>query len=199
MALGPVVSLMFEMLGHRELLALRVTSRELHALASDDHAWAEAWKTLVEELPPLGQNEQTMAAYPKRASGERRHRYSSFPCEAERVELAGFVLPDITTAPVLRVTLHPLDSLLEDAFHPESEDADTNCGMFRSVVYKARPLPLRCDLCDVECDSYISFTNHCLLFEHKVNVSLYTAPKPANYHRRRNSDLLGRVVQRVVC
>jgi len=38
----------------------------------------------------------------------------------------------------------------------------------RTVVYKARPLPLRCGVCDVECDSYASFTAHCLLKTHKV-------------------------------
>ena len=164
-------------------------------LEKEEQANAEVLRKMLENFE-LEENEMLVPAYPMHRRGERRDGFSFLPVDADRVELAGFVLPVryVYRAPPLRM----MDGILEDILHPASEPI-TSCAPSRTNVYKARPLPLRCESCDVECDSYISFTNHCLLFEHKVNVSLYTAPKPANDHRRRNSDLLGRVVQRVVC
>ena len=161
--LSSVVPLMFEMLGPFDLLALRGTSREFCSLVSHDHAWTEAWKR-TERFPPLGLDERTMAFFPSRECGHRRDSNSSFPFEPERVELADLVLPDGATEPQIRLT----EGVLEDLFHPGSEDADTRHGIMRTVVYKARPLPLCCKVCNVECHSYASFTEHCLLPSHKV-------------------------------
>ena len=168
MSLESVVFLLLERLGHRELIVLRGTSRDLCAVASDDHAWAQCIRALLEYFE-LGKDELTSPDYPGRTHGERRDGISFFPCETERVELAGLVLPPPTQNGLkIRVTS---DGILEDMFHPESEDAAPNqfgvC-MSRSKIYKARPLPLRCELCDVECDSYSSFTEHCITFKHKV-------------------------------
>ena len=100
----------------------------------------------------------------RRAHGERRDAISFFPHAAERVELAGFVLPPIWQHKI-RFTS---DGILEDMLHPESEIERNGIWPSRTKVYKARPLPLRCELCDVECESYASFTEHCTTFKHKV-------------------------------
>ncbi|KAJ1478826.1 hypothetical protein T484DRAFT_1816540 [Baffinella frigidus] len=168
MLLDSVVPLLFERLGHLELLALRGTSRELRALASEDHAWADALRRMLDNFE-LGEDELARPAYPLRARGEQRDRYSFFPIEAERVELAGFVVPPpfYKTPPPLRVT----DGVLEDMLHPESDAVEPfHKAVSRTEVYKARPLPLRCELCDVECDSYASFDDHCILFAHKTKL-----------------------------
>jgi len=158
MLLGSVIPILFERLCHREL----------RALASEDHAWADALRCLTRKVE-LGEDELARPAYPVRERGERLDSRSHFPCEAEHLEMAGIVLPDRAawTAPLSRVT----EGVLEDLFHPSSEDAGTNYGIFRTRVYKTRPLPLRCELCDVERDSYASFTEHCLPFKHKVLLS----------------------------
>jgi len=162
MMLSSVVPLMFEILGPFDLIALRGTNREFRSLVSDDHAWTEAWETeSTEQFPPLAQDERIWPFFPLRERGQRHDSNSFFPSEAERVELADLVLP---MESAFRLT----GGMLEDLFHPGSEDADTNCGKMRTVVYKARPLPLRCEVCDVECDSYASFTDHCLLPSHKM-------------------------------
>jgi hypothetical protein len=161
MALESVAPLMFESLGHQELLVLRGTSREFRALASEDHVWADALRLMLDHLQ-LGQDELKSPAYPARARGDERDPISFFPCEAERVELEGLVLPKVWRQDLkIRVTS---EGILEDMLHPESEDWFTP----RTEVYKARPLPLRCELCEVHCDSYASFTEHCIQKTHKV-------------------------------
>ena len=163
MALDSVVSLLFERLGHRDLLVLRGTNGEFRAVASDDHAWADPLRRMVQHFA-AGEDELKSPVYPVRAHGERRDAISFFPHAAERVELAGFVLPPIWQHKI-RFTS---DGILEDMLHPESEIERNGIWPSRSEVFKARPLPLRCELCDVECDSYASFTEHCITFKHKV-------------------------------
>ena len=163
MALDSVVSLLFENMGHRDLLVLRGTNRELRAVASDDHAWADPLRRMVQYFA-AGEDELKSPAYPVRAHGERRDAFSFFPHEAERVELAGFVLPPICQHKI-RFTS---DGILEDMLHPESENERNGIWPSRTKVYKARPLPLRCKVCAVNCDSYASFTEHCITIKHKV-------------------------------
>ena len=168
MLLGSVVPILFGKLGHLELLVIRSTSRELRTIASEDHAWADALRRMLDNFE-LGEDELARPAYPVRARGECRDSRSFFPCEAERDELAGFVVPPpiYKHPPPLRVT----DGVLEDMLHPESEDVEPfHKAFFRTKVYKARPLPLRCEKCDIECDSYASFTEHCILFAHKTKL-----------------------------
>jgi len=166
MALDSVVSLLFESLGHRDLLALRGTSHELRALASADDAWADRLRRMVKYFAP-GEDELKSPVYPVRSRGEKRDEISFFPLEAERAELAGLVLPPIWQHKI-RFTS---DGILEDMLHPECENAvrgPNGIWPSRTKVYKARSLPLRCELCDVECNSYSSFTEHCITFKHKV-------------------------------
>jgi len=184
MLLGSVVPLLFERLGHLELLALRGTSRELRSLASEDHAWADALRRMLEYFE-LGEDELARPAYPLRARGEKCDDHSFLPCEAERVELAGFVMPAqfYKHPPPLRVT----DGVLEDMLHPKSEDVEPfHKAVSRTKVYKARPLPLRCEKCDVVCDSYASFKEHCILFAHKTKLDPSRRFDPRFLHPRFN-------------
>jgi len=167
MKLDSVLFLLFDSLGVRGLLALRGTSREFRALASDDHAWTDAFRYLTETFK-LGEDDLKVPDYPIRAHGQERDWASFFPSDAESVELAGFVLARCGwEAPTTHMTP---EGVLEDLFHPSSEAAVDRFSPpdRRTMVYKARPLPLRCELCDVECDSYATFTAHCLLKTHKV-------------------------------
>ena len=144
MALDLVVPLLFERLGNHELLALRGTSRELHAVANDDHAWADRLNIMVQCFA-AGEDELKSPAYPVRAHGERRDEISFFPCETERVDLAGFVVPTRWQQKI-RFTG---EGILEDMLHPESEDVarDRNeIWRSRTEVFKTRPLPLRCEV-----------------------------------------------------
>jgi hypothetical protein len=52
--------------------------------------------------------------------------------------------------------------------------------------YKARPLPLRCTCCKVDCDSYVSFTEHCTLTSHKKKMDPSTIFDPRFTHERYN-------------
>ena len=163
-----VLPLLSERLGHRELLTLRGTSRELRALASEDLAWTGLLRSLFgSDDEDIGEDERLVAVFPLRARGSRRDSLSFFPIEVERVELAGLVLPPAFAyhPPPLRVN----EGVLEDMLHPESEAVEPfDKALSRTKVYKARPLPLRCDKCDVACDSYASFTAHCALSAHKI-------------------------------
>ena len=178
MALDSVLPLLSGRLGHCELLVIRGTSRELRALASEDHAWADCYQLLFRNFP-LGEDELKSPAYPERARGAMRDQNSFLPCLAERVDLAGLVLPAFWQGgPTIRLTS---EGILEDKLHPASEEAfkeqtwlEAESLPDRTEVYKARPLPLRCrgrtKRCHVECDSYASFTEHCLLFSHKMKL-----------------------------
>ena len=162
MKLDSVLFLLFDRLGFHDLLALRGASCEFHALASDDHAWTDAFRSLIETFK-LGQDDLKVPDFPIRAHGRQRNWASFFPCDAESVELAGLVLARFDWEdPKSHMTP---EGVLEDLFWPSSEWNPPDRHM---MVYKARPLPLRCELCDVECDSYASFTAHCLLKTHKV-------------------------------
>lgn len=88
--------LQFEILGCRELLALWGVSRELRALASENHAWADVLRLLLSDFP-LGEDELARPAYTARARGERHDHNSIHPCEADRGELAGLVLLHVST------------------------------------------------------------------------------------------------------
>ena len=103
----------------------------------------------------IEEDEMKRAEYPRRVRGEPRDNNSFFPSASERLELAGFVIP-LKHLP--RIT----DGVLEDVLRPSE-------GMVVDV-YKARPLPLRCEECDVECDSYEKFTAHCILPSHKIRL-----------------------------
>ena len=175
MTLDAVLPLLYEHLGHRDLIALRGVSCELRALASHDDTWTQA---LQRYTWPLGRDELSIPAYPSRARGQQRDDQSFFPIEAERDAHVGFVLPPDRECCLrvhsawrrdeYRVTE---EGVLEDVFHPESETAlprTEDSAPARTRVYKARSLPLRCDKCDVTCDSYDSFTAHCTLISHKV-------------------------------
>ena len=166
MKLDSVLFLLFDRLGFHELFAVRGACRELRALASDDHAWTDAFRSVFETFK-LGEDDLKVPAYPIRAHGQERDWAAFFPGDAESVELAGLVLcryggEDPVDPPTTYMTL---EGVLEDLFYPSSEAAPFDR---RRAVYKARHLPLRCELCDVECDSYASFTAHCLLKAHKV-------------------------------
>jgi hypothetical protein len=136
-------------------------------LLLEEEANAKVLSEMLEEFE-LEENELAQPAYPERVRGGRRDQQSYLPCDAERVELRGFVLPEREQQQKIRVTS---EGVLEDMFHPEGEDVvKSKFGFWtpRTEVYKARPLPLRCEKCDVECDSYASFTEHCILPTHKV-------------------------------
>ncbi|KAJ1474833.1 hypothetical protein T484DRAFT_1969652 [Baffinella frigidus] len=167
MLIDSVLPLLLEWLGDRELLALRGTNRELRALASEDHLWADSLHMVLKDFP-LDPDELAQPAYPARARGESLVHNSLLPCEAERVQLPGFVLQQLG-----QIRLNS-EGVLEDLLRPDNEDAGNSSLEQRTAVYKARPLPLRCELCDVECDSYASFTAHCTLFSHKVLMEPWT-------------------------
>ena len=171
MPLGSVLFLLFDSLGMHDLLALRGTNRELRALASDNHAWTDAFRNLIVNFE-LGEDDLKVPDYPIRAHGQQRDWASHFPSDDERVELAGLVLARVGSTCVCEhppTRLTP-EGVLEDLFHPSSEAAVDRSSSHerRTVVYKARQLPLRCETCDVDCNSYASFTAHCLLKTHKV-------------------------------
>jgi hypothetical protein len=159
-------------------------TRTQDRLEREEHANAKALREMLENFE-LGEDELTRPAYPVRARGKRRDSYSFFPIEAERVELAGFVVPPQfhRHPPPLRVS----DGVLEDMLHPESDDVEPLYkALSRTKVYKARPLPLRCDKCDVECDSYASFTEHCTTFAHKKMLDPSRRFDPRYIHARFN-------------
>jgi hypothetical protein len=159
-------------------------TRTQDQLESEEHANAKALREMLENFE-LGENELVLPAYPMHRRGERRDDYSFLPVEADRIELAGFVLP-------VQFQYHPpplrvVDGVLEDMMHPENEPAKNGiCIARRTEVYKARPLPLRCDKCDVECDSYDSFTEHCITFAHKKMIDPSRRFDPRYIHARFN-------------
>jgi hypothetical protein len=143
-------------------------------LTPEEHACADALRELVRRFE-LGEDELVKPDYPYRARGKECDKNSYLPCDTERVALAGFVIPaSVLLGPSHRVT----DGVLEDVFHDATEDATYQYGCFRKFVYKARPLPLCCERCDVECDSYASFTEHCTLFSHKCKMDSGTRKDP---------------------
>jgi hypothetical protein len=153
-------------------------------LEREELANAKALREMLENFE-LGENELVLPAYPMHRRGERRDDYSFLPVEADRIELAGFVLPVQFQyhPPPLRVT----DGVLEDMMHPESEPIMVGFSPnHRTKVYKARPLPLRCEKCDVECDSYASFTEHCILVAHKKKIDPSRRFDPRFIHARFN-------------
>ena len=169
MKLDSVLFLLFDRLDVHDILALRGANRELRALASDDHAWTHAFRCLTETFK-LGKDDLKVPDYPTRAHGQMMGWAVFLPDFAERVELAGFLLArHIGEDPTTHMTS---EGVVVDRFYPVSEAAILlRTGRppdRRNVVYKARQLPLRCETCDVECDSYASFTAHCLLKTHKV-------------------------------
>jgi hypothetical protein len=81
-------------------------------------------------------------------------------------ELAGYILPG---QPKYHPTpLRVKDGVLEDKMY----DGNGN------KIYKARPLPLRCESCNIECDSYASFTEHCIIPSHKAKLDPSTQFDP---------------------
>ena len=125
---------------------------DANSVVSESDIEREPWDL---ENFDIEEDEMKRAEYPRRARGEPRDNNSFFPSESERLELAGFVIP-LKHLP--RIT----DGVLEDVLRPSD-------GMVVDV-YKARPLPLRCEECDVECDSYDKFTAHCILPSHKIRL-----------------------------
>jgi hypothetical protein len=183
MPLESVISIMFEMLDYSQLLALRRTSRELRAVASQDHAWILKLNEMVDDFE-LSENELVLPAYPEPERGDQRDEFSFFPIESQRVHMAGFVFPySFRLDPPLRVK----DGVLEDMMHLESGSVETfSHSLQRTKIYKARPLPLRCCCCDVECDSYVSFTSHCTLPSHKKKLDPSTRFDPRFINSRYN-------------
>ena len=65
---------------------------------------------------------------------------------------------------VLRAT-----SELQDLAHYAAEGVGEQWGIIhhRRRIWVRRPLPLRCEACDISCDSYPAFFAHCATFAHK--------------------------------
>jgi hypothetical protein len=183
MPLHSVISIMFEMLHHEQLRRLRGTSRELCAVVSKDHGWSLKYHEMVDGFE-LFSNEMVVPAYPEPERGDQRDEFSFFPIDPRCDLLEGFVFPypfQIDTH------LRMKDGILQDLFHPELEPANTfDNAKRRTGVYFARPLPLRCLCCAVECDSYVSFTEHCTLQSHKNKLDPSTTLDPRFIHERYN-------------
>jgi hypothetical protein len=175
MPLDSVISIMFEMLDYSQLLALRGTSRDLRAVASQDHAWILKYHEMVDDFE-LSENELVLPAYPLRERGERLDHYSLLPIDAD---LTGFVLPTHFKfhPPPLRME----NGILEDVIYSAIETVGN-----RTEIYKARPLPLHCTCCKVECDSYVSFTEHCTTSSHKKRLDPSTRFDPRFINARFN-------------
>jgi hypothetical protein len=175
MPLDSVISIMFEMLDYSQLLALRGTSRELCAVASQDQAWLLKYHEIVDDFE-LSENVLVKPAYPLRERGERLDHYSFLPIDAD---LTGFVLPIQFKyhPPPLRMENGVLEDMIYSAIEPVRN---------RTEIYKARPLPLHCTCCKVECDSYVSFTTHCTLPSHKKRLDPSTRFDPRFIHERYN-------------
>ena len=176
MPLQSVISIIFELLNTEQLRDLRGTSRELCAVVSDDHGWFLKYREMVDGFE-LSKNEKLVPIYPLRERGERNAKNHFLPVEAD---LAGFVLPPYYGGFSPR-PLRMENGVLEDVLYSAIEPIRT-----RTKIYKARPLPLHCICCNVECDSYVSFTEHCTLRSHKKKLDPYTRFDPRFTQERYN-------------
>jgi hypothetical protein len=72
---------------------------------------------------------------------------------------------------------------LEDLCHSAADDPGPQYGIMvhRAKVWKPRPLPLRCELCEVECDGAREFVTHCTLFNHKQLIVPISSRVPPNF------------------
>ena len=91
MKLDSVLFLLFDRLWLHDILVLRGASRELRTLASDDTAWMDVFRCLIETFK-LGEDDLKVPDYPIRTHGQERDWGSFLPSDAESVELAGLVL-----------------------------------------------------------------------------------------------------------
>ena len=143
----------------RFYLSLSITKdRTAHVFANDKMATdteLEAADALREMLKLEDDNEFKLV--------EDERKRPAYPLLRE---LPGFILPRQAKyhPPPLRVK----DGVLEDMMY------DGN----RNEIYKARPLPLRCESCNIECDSYASFTEHCIIPSHKAKLDPSTQFDP---------------------
>ena len=153
---------------------------------SDGEGWASVAR-YAEQLRqfPLGgcENdddgggcENCEAVFPPPADrGERRDNHSFLctsdatlvydaGCRDARMPDAGFISG---TGGLCRV--QTATGNLEDLCHNAADDPGPPYGIVvhRANVWKPRALPLRCELCEVECDSAREFVTHCELFSHR--------------------------------
>ena len=152
-------------LGCEEACRCRRVNKECRDLASEDHVWTGALAALEQAFPLDGTDgcyEATEQSFPPHAHGAQRDFNNFIPAE---VELQHLVMPRYADARMQ-------EGILVDLFHPEGanvgpEDFNTP----RASVWMARPLPLHCEPCAIECDSYGSFASHCATWAHKQQLS----------------------------
>ena len=110
--------------------------------------------------------EDCEAVFPPPADRGKRRDNHSFLCTSD----ATLVFADrITSGPpfgLCRVQTATGD--LEDLCHNAADDPGPfGITVHRAKVWKPRALPLRCELCEVECENSREFVAHCKLFDHR--------------------------------